>query len=107
MKAMTLQDLSDKLDRIAEFALIGSKSVLSMDEAALFTGMSKGYLYRLTSQRRIPHFKKSRKLYFKKSELEEWMLDSKVLTDEEIRDWASTYVSTHSKKERPNLLEGK
>lgn len=94
----TIQELSDKLDRIAELALIGSKSVLSMDEAVLFTGMSKGHLYRLTSMRRIPHFKKSRKLYFKKSELEEWMLDSKVLTDEEVQVRASTYMATHSKR---------
>lgn len=91
----TLQDLSNKLDRIEALTLIGAKNILDLDEAVLFTGFSKGHIYRLTSDRKIPHFKKSRKLYFKKSELEDWMLEQKILTDEEIKSKASTYVITH------------
>lgn len=95
MADTTLQDLSNKLDHIAELTLIGSKTVLNIDEAALFTGLSVGHIYRLTSGKKIPHFKKQRKLYFKKAELEAWMLDTKILTDGEIQDKASTYVATH------------
>lgn len=95
MEDTTLQDLSNKLDHIAELTLIGSKTVLNIDEAALFTGLSVGHIYRLTSSKQIPHFKKSRKLYFKKAELEEWMLERKILTDDEIQGKASTYVATH------------
>lgn len=95
MADTTLQDLSNKLDHIAELTLIGSKTVLNIDEAALFTGLSVGHIYRLTSGKKIPHFKKSRKLYFKKAELEAWMLDNKILTDDEIKSKASTYVATH------------
>lgn len=95
MEETTLQDLSDKLDHIAELTLIGSKTVLNIEEAALFTGLSVGHIYRLTSGKKIPHFKKQRKLYFKKADLEEWMLESKILTEAEIRGKASTYVATH------------
>lgn len=93
--AITIQDLSDKLDRIESLTLIGAKNILDLDEAVLFTGFSKGHLYRLTSEKRIPHFKKSRKLYFKKTELENWMLEQKILTEDEIQSKASTYVATH------------
>ena len=93
--AITIQDLSDKLDRIESLTLIGAKNILDLDEAVWFTGFSKGHLYRLTSDKKIPHFKKSRKLYFKKSELEDWMLEQKILTEEEIQSRASTYVATH------------
>lgn len=92
---ITIQDLSDKLDRIESLTLIGVKNILDLDEAVLFTGFSKGHLYRLTSEKRIPHFKKSRKLYFKKTELENWMLEQKILTEDEIQSKASTYVATH------------
>lgn len=92
---ITIQDLSDKLDRIESLTLIGAKNSLDLDEAVLFTGFSKGHLYRLTSEKRIPHFKKSRKLYFKKTELENWMLEQKILTEDEIQSKASTYVATH------------
>ena len=95
MADTTLNDLSRKLDQIAELTLIGSKTVLDIEEAALFTGLSVGHIYRLTSGRKIPHFKKQRKLYFKKTELEAWMLDTKILRDDEIQSKASTYVATH------------
>lgn len=97
MEEITLQALSDKLDRITEITLIGTKTVLDLEEAALFTGFSTGHLYRLTSGKQIPHFKKSRKLYFKKSELEDWMLENKILTEDEIRSKAGTYVATNRK----------
>lgn len=91
---VTMEQLSEKLDRISELTLIGAKNVLDLQEAAMFTGLSIGHLYRLTSGRKIPHFKKVRKLYFKKSELEEWMLERKVLTEEEIDKKATTYIVT-------------
>lgn len=78
--SVTLEEMNEKLDRIGELALISAKTVLDLNEAALFTGFSIGHLYRLTSGRQIPHFKKNRKLYFKKSDLEAWMCDNRVQT---------------------------
>lgn len=87
--------LNARLDRIERLTLIGAKAVLNIDEAVLLTGLSKGYLYRLTSQQRIPHFKKGRTLYFKKAELEAWLLEHKIPTLAEIDSRAATYVATH------------
>lgn len=92
---MSMQTIGIRLDRIERLTLIGAKAVLDIDEASLLTGFSKGHLYRLTSERQIPHYKKSRKLYFKKSELEAWMLEDKVQTTEDIESQATTYVVTH------------
>lgn len=91
----TLQDLSEQLGRVERLAAISAKPVLDLDEAVIFTGLSKGHLYRLTSERQIPHYKKSRKLYFKKTELEAWLLEDRVLTLSEIDSRATTYVTTH------------
>lgn len=91
----TLQDLSNQLGRVERLATISAKPILDLDEAVLFTGFSKGHLYRLTSERQIPHYKKSRKLYFKKSELEAWLLEEKVLTNAELDSRAATYMATH------------
>ncbi len=91
----TMQELSDKLDRISQYTVIAAKSVLDLTEAALFTGFSVGHIYRLTSKKQIPHFKKSRKLYFKKSELEDWMLENKIASNAEISSEAATYVTAH------------
>ena len=93
--AATLEELSLKLDRIGELALISAKTVLDLNEASLFTGFSTGHLYRLTSGREIPHFKKNRKLYFKKSDLEAWLCAERVLTVKEINNRAVTFAATH------------
>ena len=82
-------------DRMEKITLLGNKEVLTMSEAAMLTGYKEKGLYELTSQRRIPHYKKNGKLYFKKAELVEWMTDNRVMTDEEINRKAITYVATH------------
>lgn len=92
-----MQDISNKLDRIERLAIISSKTVLGLSEAAIFTGYSESHIYNLTSRKAIPHYKKNRKLFFKKSELEDWLLECQVKTDKEIESKAATYVSTHKK----------
>lgn len=95
---VTLQMLSDKLDNIGRMTLIGAKTVLDFNEAMLYTGLSKGHLYRLTSGRQIPFFRKNRKLYFKKSELEQWMTETPCSSISEINSRATTYCATHKLK---------
>lgn len=95
METVTLEQLNEKIDNLSRLTLISSKSVLDFEETLLFTGLSKGHLYRLTSQKEIPYYKKNRKLYFKKSDLEEWMLDQRILTNDEIQKRATTYLATH------------
>lgn len=95
MATEAIEAMNLKLDRIERLTLLATKPVLDITEAALFTGFSVGHLYRLTSSKEIPHYKKDRKLYFKKSELEEWMLENRILTNEEIDAQAQTYILRH------------
>lgn len=94
MEEITLKSLSDKLDSIQRITLIGSKTVLDLEETCLFTGLSKGHLYRLTSGRQIPFFRKNRKLYFKKTDLEKWMTETPCASLKDINSQAATYCST-------------
>lgn len=95
MKDVTLEQLNEKIDNLSRLTLISSKTVLDFEETILFTGLSKGHLYRLTSGRQIPFFKKNRKLYFKKTDLEEWMLEQRIPTNDEVQSQATTYLATH------------
>lgn len=98
MSETDIIEIRATLDRIERLSLIGAKNVLDVQEAAIYTRLSKQHIYRLTSNKQIPHFKKARKLYFKKSELEDWMLESKVLTEEEVQREAETYTATHKRR---------
>ena len=98
MSETDIIDIRASLDRIERLSLIGAKNVLDIQEAAIYTRLSVQHLYRLTSSKQIPHFKKARKLYFKKSELEDWMLESKVLTEAEVQREAERYTTTHKRR---------
>ncbi|CAN5664462.1 hypothetical protein BH10BAC2_BH10BAC2_02130 [soil metagenome] len=63
------------------------KEILNFQEAAVFLGISKSSLYKITSTRRIPFYVPSGKLlYFKKKELEDWLLQNRHATKGEISD---------------------
>lgn len=94
MSAEDTKLITERLDRIERLTLLGAKTVLDIEEAALLTGFSTGHLYRLTSGKQIPHYKKNRKVYFNKPELEAWMLDRRVLSETEIQAKATTYTAT-------------
>ncbi|MFI3268275.1 MAG: helix-turn-helix domain-containing protein [Rikenellaceae bacterium] len=71
---------------------INTKEVLTFDETANYTGLSKSYLYKLTSRKEIPHFKPTGKLvYFNRKEVETWLQDNRVSTTDEIQAQAQAY----------------
>ena len=93
------QELTSKIDRLEKIALLGAKNVLTIDDVALITGFTKGHIYRLTSGQKIPHYKPNgRTLYFKKEEIEDWMLQNKIRTNTEIESAATTYTAINKKK---------
>ena len=56
-----------------------SKKVLTLDEVAQYTGLSKSCLYKMTSQKVIPHYKPNGKLvFFDREEVERWLLGEKI-----------------------------
>ncbi|PCH93972.1 MAG: hypothetical protein COB83_12815 [Gammaproteobacteria bacterium] len=62
------------------------KKVLTFDECVEYTGLSKGYIYKLTHGRLIPHFKPSgKKIYFAREEIDQWLLSNRVMTTEEVQ----------------------
>ncbi|WP_050702075.1 helix-turn-helix domain-containing protein [Dysgonomonas sp. BGC7] len=83
-----------------------TKEVLTFAEAAQFTGLSKSYLYKLTSGQKIPHYKPSGKLcYFNRIELETWLTQNRISTSAEIEEQAQTFcmqnkLGKHSKGRR-------
>lgn len=78
--------LLEKLDGILlEIKLSSKKELLTFDDAVLILGFSKSYLYKLTCNREIPHFKPLGKtIFFKRSELMKWVENGKVPTRDEM-----------------------
>ena len=86
-----------ELQEIKQLSLLAAKSVLSIEDAALVTGISKSFIYKMTSRHEIPHYKKGRLLYFDRKELEDWMKQNRVQTKAEAEQQAINYVVTKEK----------
>ena len=91
-----MDELMERLERIEKGVML-QKNVLTFEEAVMFTGLAKSYLYKLTASGKIPYYKPSGKLiYFDRSELERWMLRNPVKTADEIEQQAVNYCHTNS-----------
>lgn len=66
--------------------------VFNIKEAAKFTNLSESRIYKYTWERLIPHYKKGKRLYFKKTELAEWLTANKVITKADIEKEAINYI---------------
>ena len=95
MSTNMMDEIKNQLDRIERNTLLSSKTVLTFDDVALLTGLSKSHLYKLTCTNQIPHYKPAGKqLYFDRKEIEEWLKRNRVATEEETDRKATNYVVT-------------
>lgn len=89
--------LEERLDRI-ERLIISNKKVLTFDEACDYTGLSRSYLYKLTSSGVIPHSKPNGKvIFFDKEKLNKWLLKNARKSAGEIKEEALNYVIENKK----------
>ena len=66
----------ERLDRL-ERLLIANKEVLTFEETCDYTGISRSYLYKLTSAGHIPHSKPNGKLiFFERKKIVDWLLQN-------------------------------
>jgi len=89
-----IEDLKVKIENIEKLFLT-QKNVLNFSELKLYTNLSESYLYELTSSGGIPCYKPNgKKLYFKKQEIEDWLLSNRKATNIELDELASSHIST-------------
>lgn len=83
----------ENLENLIESQGINQKEVLNMVEASKYLELSVSHLYKLTSAGTIPYYKPNgKKLYFKRTELDAWLLRNRSKTKEEIEREAADYL---------------
>ncbi len=69
------------------------KEVLNFNEACKYLDLSASHLYKLTSQKEIPHYcPQGKRLYFRRDELDAWLQRNKQTSSQEIDSEASNYI---------------
>lgn len=93
------EELREVADLLTASVLISQKEVLSASEAATYMNVSLSHLYKLTAERKVPHFKPMGKMvYFNRLELESWLQRNRVATDAELEQQAQKLNKKGGKK---------
>ena len=92
----TTKNVFDKLTAIESLLVATQPKPLTFKEAAEFLDFSRSYLYRLTSQGRVPCYKpEGKRVYFDRAELVNWLKRNRIRPQEEIEETAASYIVTH------------
>ncbi len=76
-----------------------SKEILTLEEGAEYLGLSKSALYKLTSKKEIPFYNPGgKKIYFRKAELENWIISKKVASNDEIQELSDAFLKSKNVK---------
>jgi excisionase family DNA binding protein len=87
-----------KLEVLIERQYILSKEILSLEEAAEYLKLSKSCLYKMTSAKEISYYVPGgKKIYFRRIELDNWILNSKVNSVNEFDFEAESYIGRAQK----------
>ena len=89
---MDEKGIKKQLDRIELYTMLAAKNVLNITEAAFILGMTTQGVRQKVRDREIAAYKPNHnRLYFKKTDLEHWMLQNKRKTTEELEQAASRH----------------
>jgi excisionase family DNA binding protein len=95
---LILEKLEKLEQRIGEQNLL-MKEVLNFNDACSYLDISASHLYKLTSKKSIPHFcPQGKKLYFNRTELDEWLQRNRQSSTDEIETMAANYLLTNKRK---------
>lgn len=87
-------NIIEQLNRIERNTLLAAKNVLTFEDTALLTGLSKSHLYKLTCTRQIPYYKPNGKnIYFDRREVEDWLRQNRANTNVEAQGAAAAYLT--------------
>lgn len=95
-----MNEIMKRLDRLEVLTLLAAKSVLTLDEVCLLTGLAKSTVYKMTANRAIPHYHADggKHLYFKKDEVENWLTRNRVSSQTEDEQRAVNKYFTKRQK---------
>lgn len=79
------------LEKQELFSLLQTKNVLTTDEAAMYLNVSVPTLRELRRNKKIASYQPSRKVFYKREDLDDWLLNSKQADESAIQSRVSGY----------------
>ena len=85
------------LEELKRLTLLQAKTTLTLDDVVLLYGLSASTIYKKTSAREIPHYRKGKLLFFDKAELDQWAKQNRIVTQAEAAEQAEAYCLSKGK----------
>lgn len=90
---MKANSIYEKLNNIEQY-LQQTEKHFSFNDASVYLNVSKSYLYKITHFKIIPFYKPNgKKIYFKKTDLDNWLFRNRIKSNDEIEQEAINYSS--------------
>lgn len=91
-----MDEIIQRLDRLEKLLCengVYLKDILTLEEGCYYMGFTKSTMYKLTSTEQIPHYKPNgKKIFFKREELNNWLLRNKSCSIEELQQKANDFL---------------
>jgi len=71
------------------------KNVMNVRELSKYLGLSLSDIYKKTSSNVIPFYKRGKMIYFKRTEIDDWLTEFRQSTRSEIEQEAADYLIKH------------
>ena len=79
------------IEELKALTLLAAKSTLTLDDVVLLFGFSRSTIYKMTSAKAIPHYRRGKVLFFDKAELDAWAKANRINTEDEAQQAALAY----------------
>ena len=79
------------IEELKALTLLNAKNLLRFEDVVLLYGFSRSTLYKMTSSRQIPHFRRGKVLFFDKNEVDQWVKENRINTQAEAEQAALNY----------------
>lgn len=95
---MDISNTNENLESLVKKQNVLEKEFLTLEEAADYLSLSKSAMYKMTSKREIPFYNPGgKKIYFKREELNNWIISGKVNSSLEVELVMTSYLSRNNK----------
>ena len=89
----------NNIEKLLESQSLLQKEVLNFNEACMYLDISQSHLYKLTSTKQVPHFcPQGKRLYFKRTELDDWLQRNRKSAADEIDQAATDYIIPNNRR---------
>ena len=76
---------------------ISKSNLMDLEGVSKYLLRTKNSIYKLVEEKKIPHYKKNNKLYFKMEEINEWIKSGKRMTEFEMTESAISKLQNRKK----------